>query len=187
MNTKKIWPTVPIILLPYFALLTLATVFLSTDVAFFRWIMKSVFRGNALCLIAALLIYCLLVTALSVVYFIVSIYKKWDPLSLAKIFMTVKLLQIPAYVLIFVLGVLLSFAIFTIPFTAALFFLDCLSLFLSRLGVASAVINAFGQGIFKPKEIVWVLIAQFVFCLDVIASIILYIKLKNLKTDTQKQ
>lgn len=184
MNKKSVWMAIPILLLPYLALLTLATIFLSTDGSFFNWVMENVFRSNALYLIAAFLIYCLLVTVLSVIYFIVSIYKKWDALSQAKLFMMIKLLQIPSYVLIFALGVVLSITIFTFPFSIALMLLDSLTLFLTGLGVASAVINAIRQNIFKSKEIIWVMIAQFIFCLDVVAAIIFYRKLKSIKADT---
>ena len=182
MITKRIWLAIPILLLPYLALLTLATIFLSTKSAFFNRVMESVFYGNALYLIATFLIYCLLVAVLSAVCFIVSIHKKWDAFSLAKFFMIVKLLQIPSYALIFVLGVLFSITIFTIPFSIALIFVDYVSLILSGLGVISAVINTIRQGVFNKKEVLWLLIAQFFFCIDVVAAMILYKKLKNLKT-----
>lgn len=187
MSKKRILAAIPIALLPYFALFAPATLFLSTKCPFFRWVMESVFRGNALYLTAVFFLCCFLVAALSAVCFLVSICKKWDSLSLAKIFMIVKLLQVPAYVLIFACGVLFSITIFTVPFSVALLFSDCVSVFSTGLGVASAAINAIRQDIFKPKEILWVIIAQFVFCADVVASMILYIKLKNRKADTQKQ
>ena len=179
MTIKRVLPAIPILLLPYFALLTLATIFLSTKSTFFNRIMEFVFHSNALYLIAAFFVCCLLVTILSAVCFIISIYKKWDALSLAKLYMIIKLLQIPAYVLIFVLGGLFSITIFTIPFSIALILIDCISLFLTGLGVVSAVINTIRQDVFNAKEVIWVVIAQFFFCVDVVASIILYIKLKN--------
>ena len=178
--------TIPTLLLPYFALFTSATVFLSTKIQFFNLVMGSVFRGNAIYLIAAFIIYCLLAAVLSVVYFIDSLCKKRDSLYLAKYFMIVKLIQVPGYALIFVLGVVCAITIFTIPFSVALFFFDCFSLFLSGLGVVSAVIRAIQQGFFKMKGILWgVLIAQFFFCIDVVAAIILYSILKNHKSVTQ--
>ena len=178
--------TIPTLLLPYFALFTLATIFFSTKSQFFKLVMESVFRGNAIYLIAAFIIYCLLAAVLSVVYFFDSLCKKRDALFLAKYFMIVKLIQVPGYALIFVLGVLCAIKIFTITFTVALIFFDCFSLLLSGLGVASAIFRTIQQGILKPKGILWVvLIAQFIFCVDVVASIILYVILKNYKSVTQ--
>ena len=175
------WIAVPALLLPYLTLLTLATIFLSTTVPFFKWVMEVVFCSNALYLIAAFLICCFVVAVFSVVCFFVSIYKKWDCVSLAKLFMIVKLIQIPAYVLIFVLGVFMAITVFTIPFSIALFLFDCFSLALTGIGVVSAAINAIRQGVSTPKELFWLAIAQFFFCVDVVASIVLYVKLKKLK------
>lgn len=187
MISKRVWLTIPTVLLPYFALFTLATVFLSTKTSFFKWVMESVFCGNAILLIAAFILYCLLAAVLNAVFLIGGLCNKTDALFLAKYYMTVKLIQIPGYALIFVLGVLCAITIVTIPFSVALFFVDCFSLLLSGLGVASAAVRAIRQGIFKPKEILWVLITQFIFCIDVVAAIILYVNLKNRKAVAQKQ
>jgi len=179
MNKKRIWLAIPAALLPYAALFTLATIFLSTKFDFFEMTMESVFDGNGLYLLLAFFLYCMLATALGAVGFIVGICKKWDAVSLAKFAMIVKLIQIPAYLVIFVLGVLLMITIFTFPFAIGLYFLNCLSLFLSGMWVIAAAINALRQGICKPQEVVWTIIFQFVFCADVIAAIVFYIKLKN--------
>ena len=121
MNKKNVWTAIATILLPYLMLLALALIFLSTKLAFFEWIMQFVFWNNALLLILALLFCCIFVAILNVLCFIANIRQKEDALALAKTAMIVKLTQIPAYVLIFVLGVLLLLTIFTIPFTIALF------------------------------------------------------------------
>ena len=117
MNKKLFAISVPIVLVPYLALFTLATVFFSTKFSFFNFIMESVFDSNALYLVAALLLYCILAGMVSIVCFFVSIYKKWDAISLEKTAMIMKLAQVPAYVLIFVLGAVFVITIFTVPFS----------------------------------------------------------------------
>ena len=179
MSKKSLWIAIPILLTPYLALFTLATILFSTKLSFFKLIMESVFYSNALYLIAFFLVYCILVTGFSIVCFVVGIYKKCNALSLMKLILMVKIIQIPAYVLIFVLSVVFAITIFTLPFSIGLFLIDCLSLFLTGLGVISAVINTTRQGIFKIKEVFWVIIAQFIFCVDVLSSIVFYIKLKK--------
>ena len=179
MNKKLFVISVPIMLVPYLALFTLATVFFSTEVPFFNYIMESVFDSNALYLIAALLLYCLLIGVLSIVCFFVSIFKKWDAISLAKTAMIMKLAQAPAYVLIFALGVVFVITIFTIPFSIGLFVIDCLSVFITGLFVISSVITAIRNNTFTLKEVIWVILLQFVFCADVISSVVFYIKLKR--------
>ncbi len=166
-------------LVPYLALFTLATVFFSTKLPFFKYIVESVFDSNALYLIAALFFYCILTSIVSIVCFFVSIYKKWDAISLAKAAMIMKLAQVPAYVLIFALGVVFVITIFTIPFSVGLFVIDCLSVFMTGLFVISSVIATIRNNTFKLKEVIWVILLQFVFCADVISSVVFYIKLKR--------
>ena len=183
MNKKLFFIFIPIALFPYLILFTLATIFLSTDIPFFRWIMESVFDSNALFLIAALLLYFILTALLSIICFVVSIYAKWDALSLAKAAMITKLIQIPAYILIFALGFMFLITIFTYPFSFALFMLDCLSIFLTGLWVVAAIISAIRNNSFSFIEIFWVILLQFVFCADVISSVVFYNKLKRLNNE----
>lgn len=179
MNKKLFLISIPIVLVPYLALFALATVFFSTDLPFFNYIMESVFDSNALYLIAALFLYCILTGMLSIVCFFVSIYKKWDAISLAKTAMIMKLVQVPAYVLIFALGAVFVITIFTIPFSIGLFVIDCLSVFMKGLFVVSSVIATIKSNTFTLKEVIWVILLQFIFCADVISSIVFYIKLKR--------
>ena len=179
MNKKLFLISIPIVLVPYLALFALATVFFSTDLPFFNYIMESVFDSNALYLIAALFLYCILTGILSIVCFFVSIYKKWDAISLAKTAMIMKLVQVPAYVLLFALGAVFVITIFTIPFSIGLFVIDCLSVFMTGLFVVSSVIATIKSNTFTLKEVIWVILLQFIFCADVISSIVFYIKLKR--------
>ena len=183
MNKKLLLIIIPIALFPYLILFAFATIFFSTEIPFFRWVMESVFDSNALLLIAALLLYFILTALLSIICFVVSIYAKWDALSLAKAAMITKLIQIPAYVLIFVLGFMFLITIFTYPFSIALFMLDCLSIFLTGLLVVAAIISAIRNNIFSFQEIFWIILLQFVFCADVISSVIFYNKLKRLNNE----
>ena len=179
MNKKLFLISVPIVLLPYLVLFALAVIFFSTDLPFFNNIMESVFDDNALYMIGALLLYCILTGVLSVVCFIESICKKWDAISLAKTAMIMKLAQVPAYVLIFALGAVFVITIFTIPFSVGLFITDCLSVFMTGLFVISSVIASIRNKTFTRKEVIWVVLLQFVFCADVISSVIFYKKLKR--------
>ena len=187
MTKRNFWMVIPILLLPYLALFTLATVFLSTKIAFFRYIMESVFGSNALYLIATFILCCIITMVLCIICFALSIYKKWDALSLAKTVMIIKLVQLPAYVLIFVLGVLLTITVFTYPISIGLFLFDCLSLFLTGVLAVSAVINSLIQGAFKLRNVLWIIVLQFVFCADLVSSIIFYVKLKKINDNPNTQ
>ena len=179
MNKKRIWLTIPTALLPYLGLFTLATILFSTRNPFFEFIMESVFHSNAINVVATLLFCCIITTALSILCFVTSIFKGWDALSMAKSAMIIKVIQASAYALIFVLGISLAITIFTIPFSIGLFLLDCLTLFLTGLVTTAAVVNSVRQGVFKCKEVIWVIILQLVFCADVVASMVFYFRLRE--------
>lgn len=179
MNKKRIWLILPTTLLPYIALCSLATIFFSTKLPLFESIMEHVFQNNGLLLITALLFFGLLAAVSSGICFFLSIRKGWDALSLAKTAVIIKLLQIPAYGLICVLGVLFSVTIFTFAFTIGLFLFNCLTLVLTGLLTVSATINAGRQHNFTLRESFWFVILQFVFCADVIAAIAFYFTLRK--------
>ena len=179
MNKKKILFVLPAALLPYFALFSVCLILFSVRLPAFGVIMESIFRNNILYLLAALVLFGMLTAGLSVACFILSIRKGWDATSLAKSAMIIKLFQLPAYVLIFILGVLLAITLFTIPFSIALFLFDCLTLSLTGLLTSAAAINASRQGLCKTKEVVCIILLQLVFCVDVVASIVFYSVLKN--------
>lgn len=98
---------------------------------------------------------------------------------MAKSAMITKLIQVPAYTTILVLGVLLAITAFTIPFSIGLFLFDSLTLFLTGLLTAAAAINAVRQGFVTAMDCVLIMVLQFIFCIDVVASIILYLKLRK--------
>lgn len=181
---KRILLTVATALLPYFVLFALAVIFFLNDYPVFGFFMESVFHSNVLNLFAVILIYCFFNIVLCFVCFIAEVYKKTDALQLAKSAIVMKLILLPSYLVIFVLGFFLMITIFTFPFSIGLFLLDCLTLFLTGLFNLAAIINSVRQGFFKTKEVIWIAILQFIFCADVIASLVFYYKLrKRCKTE----
>ena len=109
MNPKRIlWAIVPMVLLPYLALLMLFAVFFSTRQPWLAWVMETLFFNNAWYLIAVLLLYCLLTVIIQIVVFTAVMRRRCDALSLAKGAVLLKLFQAPAYILILIAGILLS-------------------------------------------------------------------------------
>ena len=179
---KQKWKliSIPMAITPYLALFVLVLIYLSPTTAFFGWIMEEIFHNNGILLIATFSIICVIHTVLTIICSAWLISRKQDALAVAKTAMIIKLIQIPAYILIFVLGVLLVIAIWTIPFSIALFLVDCLSVFMTGLLVFSSVVISLKNKHFKFKEVFWIVLLQFVFCLDVIAAVLLYRKLKRI-------
>lgn len=181
MNKKRIWLLVPTLALPYFVLCAFTITLFSTKHPLCRYIMERIFAGNGLLLIATILTFSLLAAVLSVTCFIISIRKQWDALPLAYTAMIMKLLQIPAYVVIFILGVVLLTTIMAIPISFSLFLLDCLTLVLTGLLTTAAAVLALRKQTITRKEFGLLVALQLVFCADIIASILLYTILKKRK------
>lgn len=116
---------------------------------------------------------------LCAVCFILSIKRKWDPLSLAKAAMIIKLTQIPAYLIIFVLGMLLATTIWLIALVLLLAFFDYVFLIMSGSVCIAAAINSEDDKRKALKKNLWIVICQFIYLADVIASVILYFRLKS--------
>ncbi len=180
MNSKRIWFMIPAVIFPYLILASLAIIFFSTTNPIATYIMVNLLNSNALNLLFIVLIYAVIALMLSIICFALSIYKNWNSLSLAKTVKIIKLIQIPAYVTIFALGLIFLLAIFTAPFTFLLFVFDCVTLMMTGLLCTSAVIIATRQNLIEFKNYFWVIILQFFFCCDVVASIIFYFKLKKI-------
>jgi len=173
--SKLVWLALPTSLLPYAVIVILSLVF------FYRGNNMTVFLPY---LILGLFLLCILAIAQIAVYCSLAIRKRLDALSLAKLAMIIKLIQVPAYLLIFVVGFLMLLTIWTYAITVLLFLLDCLTLVLSGLMTTVSVINANRQGIYPIKQSIWCIILQFVFCADVVATVIYYKKLQDRQLST---
>lgn len=113
--------------------------------------------------------------ACAVVLFIWSRRGFWSARHLALASMIVKLAQIPAYVIWFVLGV--SFFLF--GFAAAAFIVDAAAILFSGLVGLAAVRRCRTEGKLERKAAILHGILQFLFCVDVISAIMLYRKTKE--------
>lgn len=182
---KRRWLTALIVLIPYLSLLTSITIIYSTRNPVFEFVMENIFNGQGFFLVGTLFLYCAFATVVSMAYTVKSVIDNWDALAFTKTVLTMKLLQIPAYILNFIWGIILTITLFTIPFSIGLFFFECFALLSTGLLLSAAVINATRQGAFKVKEVLWVIVMQFVFFVDVIAAVIFYGKLKRMAEENE--
>jgi hypothetical protein len=169
IEVKKIILSIPIILFPYSVLAIMYCIFSG-------FLMETVFQNNVLYYIAVIMISGFISLLMSVSMTIVSYVEKWSASEMARINMVIKLAQIPAYVIIFVLGALFLLTIFTFGFTAVFIFVDIFSIFLSGLiGIVASRKN-YTCGKLSTNE--WIIhsILQFVFCADIISAIIIFRK-----------
>ena len=179
MNAKRIWFVLPACLLPYVVLSALAVIFYSSKASFFNMIIERFFEGDGLRLILTVLSFAVYALLACLIGFILSIIKNWNAVSLAKTAMIIKLIQIPAYLLIFFLGAMFMLNVFTYLLAVILFWLNCLTLFMTGLLTSSSAINACRGGLITKMQAVLIILLQFVFVADVVASIVHYSKLSK--------
>ncbi len=129
--------------------------------------------GNIFVLLIILGVLWLVGLPMTITYSILAI-RSYDAKRAAKGVMILKLSQIPAYIVIFVFGIICTLTIFTIGISVVLIAFDTISLILSGIAMIPAAAggyNTLGAGA------VILGILGFVFCADVIAVVILYKKI----------
>lgn len=112
----------------------------------------------------------------NVIFLVLSIHQKWDCKKIALLNMVIKIVQIPAYVAVFLLGVFSFGALFTIGLAVVFFLFDCASIFLSGLIGITSVIRCYTDRIISKRFSIINGLLQFVFCADVISSIIIFMQ-----------
>lgn len=169
---KKILVCIPVILFPY-------TIVVLTVLLISGFLTNP--NNQNISLFILLFILCIWISALICAVFIsiVSRIKKFSGLEMAKLNMLIKIIQIPAYILIFIFSILSFITIFTIGFSVAFWIIDVVSVVLTGIIGASAVRLNFCQGAINKSEARIYTFTQFVFCLDVIIAILVFTKSKR--------
>ena len=111
----------------------------------------------------------------NVIFMIVS--RKDDPGDLIRAALLIKLFHIPAYIVVFIFGVIAAIMIFmTLPLILMFVLFDCIVLFFS----SSISVFALAKNIKNNKLLsVVALICQFFFCADIISLFVLWTISKN--------
>ncbi len=142
------------------------------------FLMEELFDNFFLVLLFYMGIYFLLTLVLTAVFAVWCLAGKAEAKRIALANMVIKLAQIPAYVVIFVIGVICLISLFTIGFTIFFVLYDMLSICLSGAVGLVAVIRLGKEKRFSPF-LVAAGILQFVFCADVVASVVVYLKARK--------
>lgn len=105
--------------------------------------------------------------------------EKWDYLELLEVNMLIKCVQIPAYIVIFLFGLTFLFTIIIAAFSIMLVMLDCFAVILSGMVASTAIKRSVSEGVLSKGLAFLCKIGSFIFCLDVIVAIVLYIMGRN--------
>ena len=175
---KKYLLLIPSLLFPYSLLFALYCIYSG-------FLMDTLVWNSPLIVLLYLFILFAASLSCNAVFLVLSISKKWKPRSISLANLLVRLLQIPAYSMIFVLGILLFLSIFTYAASIFFVFFDCVSIFLSGLIGAASIIRCYGSGRCSKSFAIVNGVLQFVFCVDIISAIIIFAKCRK-KTDQMK-
>lgn len=142
-----------------------------------------IFRHNILNVFLPIVI----VFLITIVFTIGCVYRSqtnhWDSYYFTKAMLTIKIIQIPAYIAIFVISVICFVTVFAMIFTLLLAVFDFYLLVMSGLNTGSAIILAKKEYPEQFKFPLWSILffLQFVFLADVVATIYLFLKLRKIK------
>ncbi|MDF2905515.1 MAG: hypothetical protein K0R34_836 [Herbinix sp.] len=160
---KKLLPFYAIVLFPYLIVFILISIF------------KGYFTDDFLLfLLITLVVLYVVAIVCAIAGFMKGVTKKYQPQEILRINMMIKLLHIPAYLLIFVFGLLCTITIFTIGVTVVLMILDGMTIVLSGLVGLGGIIGSLREKKISTNKAVIHGILQFVYCADVISSIVMY-------------
>ncbi|MBQ8541275.1 MAG: hypothetical protein IJ435_07355 [Clostridia bacterium] len=138
-------------------------------------IMINIFQSNAFLLIGSVLLWWGVSLISLLITMVIATQRKWDSCELAKVNMILKTAQIPAYVIIFLAGLLCMITVFTLPGTILLMLFDCLAIILSGIFAAYGAIRCYKEKSINKKQCIILAIGQFIFCVDVVCAIVLFI------------
>lgn len=159
---------IPIILFPYTLLFALHCMYTG-------FLMESLFAGNGYLLLAAVALYGVIAFLFCVLLCALSFAKKWNAAVLARCNMIIKLCQIPAYLAIFVLGIVFSISIFGIPFVLLFSLCDIAAIVMSGLIGVVACYGTFAEKRMPRSDAIVYALCQFLFCVDVVVCVMLYV------------
>lgn len=140
----------------------------------FAFIWEHFFFNNIFVPLGFILLLGIIVYTLDILFLLMARNGRWSSQELTKSNMMVKLVQIPAYLFIFIVGLLCSVMIFTIGVSFALFILDMLSIGMTGLFASASFYALRKEQKISGKMQALYSLASFLFCVDIVIAILGY-------------
>lgn len=169
---KTFLPAVPIALFPYSILLIIYCMFFNTGM------MKVLFGNDIFRVLLFLGIFWLAALVCSGLLFAGAADRGREFLAPVRVAMVLKLVQVPAYLVIFGVGLLCRLTVFTMALSFLLLCFDMASILLSGLVGLGAVRRCRQEGILTGRETVLYAVLQFVPCVDAVSVVLLFHRTK---------
>lgn len=158
----------------YLAALLPVFLFANGKSRFVTFMWENFFSNNVFIPLFLLLIFGILMYIINILFLLQARQERWSALELARTNMIVKLIQIPAYVFIFIVGLLCMVMIFTMGITFIFVLLDVFSVGMTGLSAAAVFYKLRKEQLLSVKMQIVYSMASFVFCADVMAAILGY-------------
>lgn len=176
---NKNWLHIPILAYPYFVIMSLLFLFKGSSLGAVYQVVFTFFANNIFLYFGFVIFVGLICFILHVIY-VICFLRKQDPFYVAKKALKAKLILIPAYIINFILSVLMIIAIWVIPFVLLFVFIDVAYLIITGIMTCMAIVKSSKITGQKFPEYKFSFISQFFFVLDLVGSIILVKKLRPL-------
>lgn len=172
---KKYIKMLPLILYPYAYLILLLTIFLAGDA--FDWIETHITDNFIVILIQ---VYHILVL-IDAIYGAVSVARSNDtPIQAARMNLVIKGLHIPAYIFHFILGVAgCLMSVWGIGFIMFAIAIDVLTIAFTGISAIGCMVKLKKSDVLSTVITVLAVIGSFIFCVDVVIAIMLFIITKK--------
>lgn len=161
-----------VLVYPYIIVFLLVSMFTSSEVYIDRHV-------NLLSLLMIMVIWYVVVLVCTIVTLIINLSKEKDATEILRINMIIKLIHIPAYLILYIVGVICLLTIFTFGISIALVIIDIMIIVLSGLIGLGGIIRSVKENKIRKETGIIFAVLQFVFCVDVIIAIVAYIMVRR--------
>lgn len=148
-----------------------------SNIITFLW--NHVFFHNIYIPLTIVIVFGMILYILNIIFLIKAKNGKWSAQELARTNLLVKLIQIPAFLFIFLVGLLCTILIFTIGISLVLGLLDVICIGLTGIFATATFHRLRKEQQISTKMQIMYSIASFLFCVDVITAMIAYRKSKR--------
>lgn len=185
---KKYMKLLPVILYPYAYILWIVVYMLGYNLAENLDDSGSMSETFLVVLLAIAALYQILALVMAIYGAVWTAKNDLTARETAKMNMTVKCVQIPAYIFHFIVGVFsLALSVWGIGFLLFVIVVDLLTIILSGIFAVGCVWKAKKQGVITQGVAILSMIGSFVYCIDVGIAIWLYIRAKKLERVNERE
>lgn len=173
---------IPTLLLPYYLVFNFVIIFFSAWSPVCAELEETLFQSSIVFNVQWLVVFVCVAFITATIYLILALRSN-DIKDLTRNTMLVKLIQTPAYVAIFVMGIIAFLGmIFTIALVPVYFIFDCLAVCLT--GIVSLPGSIKGLRKIEAKGL-WIpcAILEFFMCIDVVACVVQFVMSLNIKEE----